>query len=197
MFVTEGPSDYYSCSMRHNGALEQRFLIYAFHMAVSSPEARSDPALRLALREARYKPAGGFDQRTHPATLGSDESLPLSARPDVLTSMSEPLQHEMEVTGTITVNLWVSSTAADTDFTAKLVDLYPPSADYPDGYALNLTDSIMRARYRDSYSKPELMRAGEIYRLSFKLYQQPFHERPSHTRGYLLVEFPALRCEFE
>ncbi|MGH7916394.1 MAG: CocE/NonD family hydrolase, partial [Candidatus Binataceae bacterium] len=53
MFVTEGPSDYYSCSMRHNGALEQRFLIYAFHMAVSSPEARADPALRLALREAR------------------------------------------------------------------------------------------------------------------------------------------------
>ena len=53
MFVTEGPSNYYHCSMRHNGALEQRFLIYAFHMAVTSPEARANPALRLALLEAR------------------------------------------------------------------------------------------------------------------------------------------------
>ena len=53
MFVTEGPSDYYSCSMRQNGALEQRFLIYAFHMAVTSKEARANPALRVALLEAR------------------------------------------------------------------------------------------------------------------------------------------------
>ena len=53
MFVTEGPSDYYSCSMRQNGALEQRFLIYAFHMAVTSKEARANPALRAALLEAR------------------------------------------------------------------------------------------------------------------------------------------------
>ena len=53
MFITEGPSNYYHCSMRHNGALEQRFLIYAFHMAVTSPEARANPALRLALMEAR------------------------------------------------------------------------------------------------------------------------------------------------
>ncbi|MGH7986425.1 MAG: CocE/NonD family hydrolase [Candidatus Binataceae bacterium] len=403
MFVTEGPSDYYSCSMRHNGALEQRFLIYAFHMAVSSPEARADPALRLALREARdnlgqwlkrlplkpgasplrllpnyerwaldlqsratydeywtqrgyaiheyydehadvptvyfgswydsyaratvenfialsrrkrspqrlimgpwlhgvradddgagevyfgpaalenydslrlrwfdqwlkgletgvaletpvrifvmgggggrkfvdvlglngrlehggdwrdekewplarardtpfylhqdgalainkptvaasvttyrfdprepvptiggcisvgfeFMPAGGFDQRTRPATFGTDESLPLAARPDVPTFISEPLQHDVEVTGTITVNLWISSSATDTDFTAKLIDVYPPNADYPGGYALNLTDSIIRARYRNSYSKPELMRPGEIYQLSFQLY---------------------------
>src|SRR5258708_32547112 len=56
MFVTEGPSNYYRCSMRHNGALEQRFLIYAFHMAVTSPEARANPVLRLALLEARNNP---------------------------------------------------------------------------------------------------------------------------------------------
>ena len=53
MFVTEGPSYYYSCSMRHNGALEQRFLIYAFHMAITSKEARGDPGLRITLQEAR------------------------------------------------------------------------------------------------------------------------------------------------
>jgi uncharacterized protein len=54
------------------------------------------------------------------------------------------------VTGPITVRLWVSSDALDTDFTAKLVDVYPPSPWYPHGYALNLTDSIVRLRYRDS-----------------------------------------------
>jgi uncharacterized protein len=53
MFITEGPSDYYSCSMRHNGALEQRFLIYAFHMALTSKEARANPVLRAALLDAR------------------------------------------------------------------------------------------------------------------------------------------------
>jgi uncharacterized protein len=53
MFVTEGPSNYFFCSMRHNGALEQRFLIYVFHMAVTSPAARANAPLRLALLEAR------------------------------------------------------------------------------------------------------------------------------------------------
>src|ERR1700732_5262241 len=53
MFVTEGPSNYHRSSMRHKGALEQRFLIYAFHMSVTSPEARANPGLRLALLEAR------------------------------------------------------------------------------------------------------------------------------------------------
>jgi putative CocE/NonD family hydrolase len=76
----------------------------------------------------------------------------------------------MEVTGPLTANLWISSSALDTDFTVKLIDVYPPSADYPDGYALNLTDSIMRARFRDSFTKPELMTPGEVYQLSFPLY---------------------------
>jgi putative CocE/NonD family hydrolase len=62
------------------------------------------------------------------------------------------------------------ASALDTDFTVKLIDVYPPSPDYPDGYALNLTDSIMRARFRDSFAKPELMAPNEIYQLSFPLY---------------------------
>ena len=406
MFVTEGPSDYYSCSMRHNGALEQRFLIYAFHMAITSKEARGDPGLRITLQEARnninywlkrlplkkgvtplrrlptYKrwaldlqtravrdeywqergyairdhyqqhsdvptiyfgswydsyaratsdnfialsalkrsphrlivgpwlhgvradeewagdvylgpdaidsydslrlrwfdqwikqldtgmvdesavrifvmgtgsgrkiydvlgaagridhggywrserewplararntsfylhaggelstqkpevrcaattyrfdprdpvptvggnisvgfeimPGGGFDQRggaSLSAAIKALDPLPLAARSDVVVFQTEPLQRDLEVTGPITVSLWVSSSAPDTDFTVKLIDVYPTSADYPDGYALNLTDSIMRVRFRDSFTKPELMAPNEVYQLRFPLF---------------------------
>jgi uncharacterized protein len=117
-----------------------------------------------------FMPAGGFDQRTRIGGFTANEPLPLAARADVVVFASEPLDHDVEVTGPITVKLWVSSSALDTDFTAKLIDVYPPSADYADGYALNLTDSILRARYRDSFERPELMTPGEVYQISFPLY---------------------------
>ena len=68
------------------------------------------------------------------------------------------------------VKLWVASDAPDTDFTAKLIDLYPPSEDYPDGFALNISDSIFRMRYRDSWEKPEMMRPEEGYLAIITLY---------------------------
>jgi putative CocE/NonD family hydrolase len=115
-------------------------------------------------------PGGGFDQRAGSASGALEPRLPLAARPDIAVFQSEPLERELEVTGAVVANLWVSSSARDTDFTVKLIDVYPPSADYPDGYALNLTDSIMRARFRDSFTQPALMAPNEIYRLSFPLY---------------------------
>jgi putative CocE/NonD family hydrolase len=118
-------------------------------------------------------PGGGFDQRggkaESPAIKGLDP-IPLAARPDVVVFQTEVLRRDLEVTGPITASLWVSSCALDTDFTVKLLDVYPPSSDYPDGYCLNLTDSIMRARFRNSFSKPELMAPNEVYQLSFPLY---------------------------
>ena len=74
------------------------------------------------------------------------------------------------VTGAATVRLWVSSSAPDTDFTAKLIDLYPPSADYPDGYALNLTDSIVRMRFRESWTDPTPIVPGQVYEVSIPFY---------------------------
>jgi hypothetical protein len=64
------------------------------------------------------------------------------------------------VTGPITAKLWVSSDQVDTDITIKLIDVYPPSADYPQGFAMNLTDGILRLRYRNSWEKPELLQPG-------------------------------------
>ena len=66
--------------------------------------------------------------------------------------------------------MWVSSDAPDTDFTAKLIDLYPPSIDYPDGFALNISDSIFRMRYRDSWERPSDMKPGLIYPITIVMY---------------------------
>ena len=107
---------------------------------------------------------GGYDQREGPQFFGSRLPYqPVAARSDVLVFQSEPLTLDLEVTGEIEANLWISSDCPDTDFTIKLIDVYPPGADYPQGYALNLTDGIMRCRYRDSWSAPEPMTPGTVY----------------------------------
>ena len=119
------------------------------------------------LRVEPIVPAGAYDQREQPEVFGAKPPyLPLAARPDVLVFQTEVLAQDMEVTGPIEVQLYVASSAPDTDFTAKLVDVYPPNADYPDGYAMNLTDSIMRARYRDSWSHPKMLDPGDVYLLT-------------------------------
>ena len=75
----------------------------------------------------------------------------------------------MEVTGPVTVRLWASSSAADTDFTAKLLDIYPSSDDYPDGYHLNICDGIVRARYRDFSGKASMLTPGRAYEITIIL----------------------------
>jgi len=114
--------------------------------------------------------AGGFDQRESEDFLGSKEPyLPLASRPDVLVFQTELLAEDTEITGPVSVQLWISSSAVDTDFTAKLIDVYPPSEDYPEGYALNLTDGILRVKFRDSWEWPELMAPGEVYQVELSL----------------------------
>ncbi len=114
--------------------------------------------------------AGAFDQRGNSRFFGCQDTLPLNARSDVLTFQTPPLGNDVEVTGPITVKLHASSSAHDTDFTAKLIDVCPLSDDYPDGLAINLTDSIIRARYRNGWDAPELLEPGEVYEFVFELY---------------------------
>jgi putative CocE/NonD family hydrolase len=107
--------------------------------------------------------AGAFDQREAPRFFACRPPyLPLASRSDVLVFQTEPLEHDMMVVGPVTVNLWVSSTCPDTDFTAKLIDCHPPNEDYPKGFAMNMTDGILRARYRRSWEQPEMMTPGEV-----------------------------------
>ena len=114
--------------------------------------------------------AGAFDQRGSSRFFGCTDALPLNARSDVLTFQTPPLEDDVEITGPITVKLHASSSACDTDFTAKLIDVCPLSDDFPDGLAINLTDSIIRARYRNGWDTPELLEPGEVYELVFQLY---------------------------
>lgn len=114
---------------------------------------------------------GAFDQREAPQFFGSRAPYPaLAQRADVLSFATPPLAADIEVTGAIEARLWISSDAPDTDFTVKLIDVYPPNADYPQGYAMNLTDGILRCRYRDSWEQPQLMQSGKIYALRIEAF---------------------------
>ena len=84
----------------------------------------------------------------------------LSERADVLVFQTEPLAEPIEVTGRVSVELWIASSAVDTDFTAKLIDVYPPNEDYPEGYDLLLNDTIIRPRYREGFEVEVLMEPG-------------------------------------
>jgi putative CocE/NonD family hydrolase len=81
-------------------------------------------------------------------------------RPDVLVYTSSALKKDLEVTGPIRVVLYASTSAPDTDFTAKLVDVFP------DGVARNLTDGILRLRYRESLERPAPATPGQTYKVS-------------------------------
>ena len=114
---------------------------------------------------------GAFDQREREDFFGSTEPYrPLAERDDVLVFRTEPLESDIEVTGPVVVTLWISSDCPDTDFTAKLVDVYPPSDGYPDGFAMNVTDGIIRCRYRDSWEEPSLMTPGERYQVRIEAF---------------------------
>jgi hypothetical protein len=113
---------------------------------------------------------GAWDQKCGEHVWNCKDALPLSARRDVLVFMSPPLAEDVEVTGPIDVKLWASSSALDTDFTAKLIDVHPPSPDFPAGIDMNLEDGIIRARFRNSLEKQELMKPGAIYEFTIQLY---------------------------
>ena len=117
-----------------------------------------------------FMPPGGFDQRGRPGFYGCTDTLPLNTRPDVLTFQSCLLENDVEITGPIEMHLWASSSAKDTDFTAKLIDVHAAGADFADGLAINISDSIIRARYRNGFDKPELLTPGRPYEFVFQLY---------------------------
>jgi hypothetical protein len=102
--------------------------------------------------DAWHEPAGPKNQQT------------VEARPDVLVYSTPVLENDMEVTGPVTLDLFASSTASDTDFTAKLVDVYP------DGKAFNLTEGILRAKFRQSTSEATPIEPGKIYEYKIDLW---------------------------
>jgi putative CocE/NonD family hydrolase len=112
--------------------------------------------------DAVHLPPGPRDQR------------PDEARQDVLIFTTPAFKTDFEVTGPVTLELYASSNAVDTDFTAKLVDVWP------NGFAQNLTEGIVRARYRNSQEKPELMVPGEVYKFDVDLWATSNVFLPGH-----------------
>ncbi len=133
-------------------------------LSVESPH--SDPADHYVYDPARPVPTVGgplcCDGEHMPP--GPRDQRAVEARDDVLIYSTPAFAQDTEVTGPVSLELFAKSSAVDTDFTAKLVDVAP------DGFAQNLTEGIIRARYRDSQEKPALMNPGQIYKFTVDLW---------------------------
>ncbi|RLA02700.1 MAG: acylase [Gammaproteobacteria bacterium] len=110
----------------------------------------------------KNSPAGSFDQRE------------IEIRNDVLVYTSDALKEGIEVTGKIDAVFYVSSSAKDTDFTAKLIDVYP------DGRAFNIEEGILRARYREGQDKEVWMEQGGVYELRIDMDATSNYFGPGH-----------------
>lgn len=106
---------------------------------------------------------GGQRGTSYGTPAGAIDQAPVEIRNDVLVYTTPKLENDIEVTGPISVTLYVSSSAKDTDFTAKLVDVYP------DGTAYNIQQGILRARYREGFTKKIWMEKGGVYMLRIDL----------------------------
>jgi uncharacterized protein len=117
----------------------------------------------------RYDPndpvpsVGGNNCCGTPTPAGPMDQRPIEGRRDILIYTSDYLDEEIEVTGPVKVVLHASSDAVDTDFVAKLVDVYP------DGSTYNMAEGILRARYRDGLGTPKPLTPGEVYKMEIDL----------------------------
>lgn len=116
-----------------------------------------------------FSPDGPRDQRCNLKIFGCENDLPLSSRRDVLVFETPPLASLVVIAGPVTVDLWISSSAPDTDFTAKLVDVAPANRDYPWGFAMNLADRIIRVSSGDDAPERKLLKPGEVRKVSIDL----------------------------
>ncbi len=106
---------------------------------------------------------------------GSLDQSKMEARPDILVYTTEPFKEGTELSGPISPTLYVSSDAKDTDFTVKIIDVYP------DGRAYNLDESIQRMRYRDGYDKaPVMMENGKVYKVTLQPLNTSNYFAPGH-----------------
>jgi putative CocE/NonD family hydrolase len=106
---------------------------------------------------------------------GALDQRKMETRDDILVYTSEPFAQGTEVSGPITPVLYVSSDAKDTDFTVKIIDVYP------DGTAYNLDESIQRMRYRDGYDKPLVwMESGKVYKVALQPLTTSNYFAPGH-----------------
>ncbi len=126
-------------------------------------------------------------------TAGSFDQRKMESRHDILVYTSEPFKEGIEVSGPITPTLYVSSDAKDTDFTVKVLDVYP------DGRAYNLDESIQRMRYRDGYEKKVWMEKDKVYKVTLQplTTSNYFARGPPAAHRSVEQQLPALRSQPE
>lgn len=105
---------------------------------------------------------------------GPDDYRPIERRDDVLVYTGDPVTNDTEVCGPVKVTLYAASTATDTDFTVKLIDVWP------DGFAERLSDGIVRARFRKGMDKEELIQPETIYEYQIDAWNTCQMFKPSH-----------------
>ena len=132
----------------------------------TAPPARSEPPDHYIYDPSNPVPTIGGPLCCDSAHMppGPRDQRPVEVRDDVLIYSTPVFAQDEEITGPISLELFAKSTAVDTDFTAKLVDVAP------DGFAQNLTEGVIRARYRDSQEKPTLMNPGQVYKFTIDLW---------------------------
>ena len=133
----------------------------SFHLR---PRFRARGQVHLRSREARAHHRWPALLRCRHLAPGPKDQRALEERNDVLIYSTPSLEHDLEVTGPVRLEFFASSSAVDTDFTAKLVDVYP------DGSAINIAEGILRAKYRDSQETSTLLTPGKVYSLAIDLW---------------------------
>ncbi len=114
---------------------------------------------------------GAFDQRETATVFGARApGMPLTSRPDVLVFETPPLHRPVTIAGNVSLRLFVESDRPTTDFTAKLVDVCPPNPDYPQGFAMNLCDGILRACYHAGFDQIVPLRQGSVVAIEVPMY---------------------------
>jgi uncharacterized protein len=155
---------------------EAKYTRYFLHSNGTANSVRGDGTLSPASPKKENPDKFAYDPANPVPTIGGSlccdathyepgprDQRAAENRNDVLVYSTGPLAEDTDVTGPLTLELWVKSSGVDTDFTAKLTDVSP------DGFAMNLTDGILRMRYRDSQEKPELINPEQVYKISIDL----------------------------
>ena len=144
--------------------------VAAFFEWIPVPEGIDPAYVSGRARMRGFLPDGPMHQRERKELLGCATPYPLlSERADVMVFQTEPLQGDVEITGPIEARLFVSSDCPDTDFTAKLIDVHPPTSDDPEGFHMNLSDAILRMRFRDGLDRERPIEPGRIYEIVITL----------------------------
>jgi hypothetical protein len=154
-----------------------RYFLASDGALTTQPALTNDAKRSFAFDPANPCPSLGGDTATRPLPLDQRPNL---ARGDVLAFATEPLADPLEVTGAVSMRLFVSSDAPDTDFTAKLVDIYP------DGRQISICDGIQRVKFRRGFEKPDPLAPGSVGELTIDCWSTSIIFNRGHRIGVLI-----------